>query len=207
MRSFDLVTFEHIIIERPSFNIIVKKIHYSQNLPDKIIWPQVSNENKTYKIIMIHSTIVPDSISKKLQFDNINIANIKVEEDVNFVLCSHYHLPFVVNRGRTVFVNPGVIMRRASNENTFIPKILIFEFSEDGVKVKSEKIAKSAEFYKDEVIKEFEFLSSAEAEPMSCDWRVFLNDTLKNGNFSDEVVNQMHIILKEAIKSNGIEFN
>lgn len=206
LKTLNLIDTSDNIINCDGFDIIIKKLHYLDSFDD-IQWPESNPYCKTYKILMIHSMAVPQKISPLLNHGHTIIENMGIKRDVNLVLCSHFHKSFVLNLDSTVFVNPGVVMRRSIDEGNEIPKILYFTFTEDGISVSGEKIADKADFQK-KTINKFEFLNvSNDISVVSNDWRVFYNELKKTKKFDIDIFDMMDNILKEAVKDAGIEFN
>jgi len=79
-------------------------------------------------ILVCHDTIVNEPV----RFKHVIASDIKTRFDL--VLCGHYHYPFKMSVGNTLFINPGSMVRltRDKKDMERMPQVLYVEYENGG---------------------------------------------------------------------------
>jgi len=114
-------------------NVYIKGIDYRLK-PDT---DYMIKEKDNVKIIASHDMITP---TENFPFEVLPIDKIKTNAEI--VLCSHYHVPFTVMKKKTLFINPGSLMRiKHITENVErIPQVVLLTITKQEVKHKLIKL-------------------------------------------------------------------
>jgi len=109
-------------------NVHIRGLDY-RLIPDKSDYMTQSKKDK--KIIISHDMIVPHN---DFPFDVFCVEDIETNYDL--VLCSHYHIPFEKKKGKTLFLNPGSLMRLKLVEDNVnrLPQMLLVEILKTKIK-------------------------------------------------------------------------
>jgi DNA repair exonuclease SbcCD nuclease subunit len=110
-----------------------------EELKKGIYW-QERNDDKIFKIAIIHAMITPSKFFEKAFY----VLPEQIKTNANLIICGHYHTPFYKKVGNTEFVNIGCCGRLNINEAKIEPSVLLLDTEKRNWEIIKLKSAKPA---------------------------------------------------------------
>ncbi|MHA1757027.1 MAG: metallophosphoesterase [Promethearchaeota archaeon] len=119
---------EEMFLIKDNISLQIRGINYIEGIYKNYFFVKTINGYKNYKILLTHQMFSVE----KAPFETLHPNDFKT--DANIVLCSHLHMPFEYQTDKSLFINPGTLIRQTIDEAGIEPSIIIFIFTDGGYK-------------------------------------------------------------------------